>query len=262
MQTVSVGAPGGAAYLIKSAILGLFIMYDDDPQNPGLLPAMTGTYLASNASFGFTPVLLGGKIVALKLTMNGPTGTHAFFKAFFPTKVTSKFFGPSCGFIPTPSVVPKSGLVSGPSVFTHPMGCELVVNVIFASPVTVEIPLPTVTVDIKPGTLPNSINPSSRGVLPVAILTTDRLDATTVDPTTVRFGAEGSEAAPGRFKLEDIDGDGKLDLLLHFNTLDTGIACGTTSATLTGTTLRSEAIVGFDSVETVGCGGRPVRPRS
>ena len=43
----------------------------------------------------------------------------------------------------------------------------------------------TVAIDIKPGSFPNSINPKSRGVIPVAILTTDSFDATTVDSTTV-----------------------------------------------------------------------------
>jgi hypothetical protein len=39
-----------------------------------------------------------------------------------------------------------------------------------------------VPIDIKPGSFPNSINPQSKGVIPVAILTTDTFDATTVDP--------------------------------------------------------------------------------
>jgi hypothetical protein len=49
-----------------------------------------------------------------------------------------------------------------------------------------------VTIDIKPGSDPNAINPSSRGVIPVAILTTESFDATTVSPITVRFGPAGA----------------------------------------------------------------------
>jgi hypothetical protein len=43
-------------------------------------------------------------------------------------------------------------------------------------------------IDIKPGGDPNSVNPGSRGVVSVAILTTEDFDATTVDPLLVEFG--------------------------------------------------------------------------
>ena len=111
----------------------------------------------------------------------------------------------------------------------------------------------TVTIDIKPGSFPNSIDPRSSGVIPVAILTTDTFDATTVDPTTVRFGPTGTEAAPVQWALEDVDGDGDVDLILHFNTEDTGIVCGVTSAFVTGQTVGTQTIRGSDSVRTVGC---------
>ncbi len=108
-----------------------------------------------------------------------------------------------------------------------------------------------VTIDIKPGSNSNSINPRSKGVTPVAILTTDTFDAGTVDPTTVRFGPNG--AAPVHYALEDVDGDLDLDLILHFKTQDTGIVCGDTSASLTGETTGGQVIEGSDTVNTVGC---------
>jgi hypothetical protein len=110
-----------------------------------------------------------------------------------------------------------------------------------------------VMIDIHPGSFPNSINPRSQGVIPVAILTTASFDATTVDPSTVFFGATGAEAAAVQFALEDVDGDGDLDLILHFRTQDTGIQCGQTSASLTGKTFSGQAIQGSDSIVTVGC---------
>ena len=110
-----------------------------------------------------------------------------------------------------------------------------------------------VSIDIKPGGLPNSINLRNRGVVPVAILTTGTFDATAVDPGTVRFGATGTEAAPVHAALEDVDGDGDIDLILQFNTQDTGIVCGAVSASLTGQTFGGQAIGGGDFIKTTGC---------
>jgi hypothetical protein len=117
----------------------------------------------------------------------------------------------------------------------------------------VESSIIPVTIDIKPGSFPNSINPKSQGKIPVAILTTGTFDATTVDPTTVLFGPTGTEAAPVQSAQEDVDGDGDTDMILHFNTQGTGIKCGDTSASLTGQTFSEQAIKGSDSIQTVGC---------
>lgn len=110
-----------------------------------------------------------------------------------------------------------------------------------------------VEIDIKPGSDPNSINPRSKGVIPVAILTTETFDATTVDPLSVAFGPNGAIETHGQGHIEDADGDGDLDLVLHFNTQDTGIQCGDTTASLTGETLSGQTINGSDSINTVGC---------
>jgi hypothetical protein len=110
-----------------------------------------------------------------------------------------------------------------------------------------------VDIDIKPGSDPNSINPKSKGNIPVAILTTDDFDAATVAPASVRFGKTGAEAAAVKSALEDVDGDGDSDMILHFKTKDTGIACGDTSASLTGTTSAGNAISGSDSIQTISC---------
>jgi hypothetical protein len=110
-----------------------------------------------------------------------------------------------------------------------------------------------IEIDIKPGGFPNSINPRSKGVIPVAILTTDAFDATTVDPLSVTFGPNEAVESHGRGHLEDIDGDGDLDLVLHFRTQNTGIQCGDTSASLAGETFDGQPIRGSDAVSTAGC---------
>lgn len=108
-----------------------------------------------------------------------------------------------------------------------------------------------VLIDIKPGSDPNSIQPSDRGMIPVAILTTGDFDATAVDADTVRFGPNEAAKAHQNAHIKDVDGDGDLDMVLHFWTLDTGIAPGDTEATLTGQTVNGIAIKGTDAVNTV-----------
>jgi YVTN family beta-propeller protein len=110
-----------------------------------------------------------------------------------------------------------------------------------------------VDIDIKPGSDPAPIDPKSNGRIPVAILTTDTFDATTVDPSTVRFGANGTEVPAVQSALEDVNSDGRTDMILQFNTQGTGIACGDTSALLTGETQSRQAITGTDAIQTVGC---------
>ncbi len=110
-----------------------------------------------------------------------------------------------------------------------------------------------VLIDIKPGSDPNSVNPRSKGVIPVAILTTEDFDATTVDPGLVRFGPGDATEKHGVGHVEDVDNDGDSDVVYHFATQDTGIQCGDTTATLTGATFGGQPVMGSDSIVTRGC---------
>jgi hypothetical protein len=87
----------------------------------------------------------------------------------------------------------------------------------------------------------------------VAIFSVNGFDATTVDSSTVRFGATGAEAAPVRVALRDVDGDGDLDMVLRFAIPETGITCGDTSASLTGQTAQGLSIIGSSPIKTVQC---------
>ena len=107
-----------------------------------------------------------------------------------------------------------------------------------------------VTIDVKPGSDRNPINLKGNGVIPVAILTTEDFDATTVDPATVRFGPGEAEEAHGKGHIEDVDNDGRDDLVLHFKTGEAGILDGDTEAGLTGQTFDDQDIEGSDVIDT------------
>ena len=113
----------------------------------------------------------------------------------------------------------------------------------------------SVLIDIKPGSYPNSINPKSKGNVPVAILTTDEFDADTVNSDTVVF----LNATPIKWTMEDVDDDGVDDMLFHFKTqeLDFDLLSeemdenGYPYAYLTGETTDETPIEGKDSVNLV-----------
>jgi hypothetical protein len=110
-----------------------------------------------------------------------------------------------------------------------------------------------VAMDIKPGDVPNTLNLRSRGLIPVGILTTQQFDATSIDVSSLRFGATGQEAEAVRAVFDDVDNDGDTDLLVFFHSQDTGIDCETLFPYVSGVTLTGEAIAGTDSVNVVGC---------
>ncbi|HEX6046737.1 MAG TPA: hypothetical protein VFZ22_19755 [Pyrinomonadaceae bacterium] len=120
-------------------------------------------------------------------------------------------------------------------------------------PIRVFSTVQAVAMDLKPRDGSNTLNPRSRGVIPVAILTTEEFDATSIDVTSLRFGATGEEATAERTALDDVDGDGDIDLLAFFRTTDTGIDCDTLFTYISGVTTTGVSIAGTDSITTVGC---------
>jgi hypothetical protein len=115
------------------------------------------------------------------------------------------------------------------------------------------VPIVAIPVDVRPGSPQNAIAPGSRGVIQVAALATDTFDPLSLDVFSVRFGAAGTEAPAVHWTPRDADGDGRVDLVLHFRTEQTSIGCGATEAVLTGKTVDGTSVRGSDAVRTVGC---------
>jgi hypothetical protein len=112
------------------------------------------------------------------------------------------------------------------------------------------------SVDIRPKSDANRINPNSTKNINLTIFSVNGFDATAVDPSTVRFGATGTEATPTRIAKRDVDGNGSRDVVLRFQIPDTGIKCDDTSATLSGKTFNGLSFMGSSPIKTVQCGKR------
>lgn len=117
-----------------------------------------------------------------------------------------------------------------------------------------------ITIDIVPDDDSNPVNPRRRGVLTVAILTTSvaagdsqDFDAWDVDSLSLKLGPGEAEIVHAQGHAEDPDGDGDLDMVVHFPVPEIGIDCATTELVLTGETLNGEPFTGVDSVVPVGC---------
>ncbi len=104
----------------------------------------------------------------------------------------------------------------------------------------------SILVDIKPGSSTNVVNFKNKGVIPVAVLTSSDFDATTLDVASLRFGPGNATEAHGKGHPEDVDHDGDIDLMLHFDTQATGLTKSDGSGTLVGTTLSGIPVSGSD----------------
>lgn len=111
-----------------------------------------------------------------------------------------------------------------------------------------------IVIDIAPGDSPTVIEAGRGGVLPVAIMSTAAFDATTVDPATVLFGQMGTEVEPVRAVAEDVDRDGRTDLMIHVRVADLQLKCSDTVLRLTAQTRTGTALEGSEPVTIIGCG--------
>lgn len=107
-----------------------------------------------------------------------------------------------------------------------------------------------VQIDIMPDSDTNPVNLGSKGVIPVAILSSPDFDATTVLPESVEVGGAGV-AVRGKGKLmahdEDVNGDGLIDKVIQVET-ETAGSWTSGDVILTGETSDGLFIQGSDVV--------------
>lgn len=113
-----------------------------------------------------------------------------------------------------------------------------------------------VTLDVRPDSLLNVVNLSSSGLVPVALLSSGSFDAATVDVQTACFGDDEALAerdcteTHGRGHIEDVNGDSRPDLVLHYEVQETGIDRGDAVACLTAMSTSGTAVEGCDWIRT------------
>jgi branched-chain amino acid transport system substrate-binding protein len=123
-----------------------------------------------------------------------------------------------------------------------------------------------VSIDIKPGGTPNSLNIDGHGLIPVAILGSENFDVTQIDAATLEFAGlevkvkkNGStqcsfEDVSGDFTVPDGAPDGYLDLVCHFVDDADRWSPENGTATLTGSLLPAfggTALSGSDTYRAV-----------
>jgi hypothetical protein len=105
-----------------------------------------------------------------------------------------------------------------------------------------------VALDVRPGSSDNRISLRSKGFVLVAILSDSSFDATTVDVASVRFGAARASSTTTTFR--DVDGDRRIDVVVHVRVSATGIRAGDELACLVGITFDGAPIHGCDAITT------------
>jgi hypothetical protein len=110
-----------------------------------------------------------------------------------------------------------------------------------------------IEIDVLPGSADNPINVGSRGVLPVALITTADFFAPDVDRASLRFGPGSAAVALPGGGPEDVDGDGDLDYVVHFRVAEAGVSCDDERVYLSGSTMSGDIVIGADSVQPISC---------
>lgn len=215
---------------------------DDGFRLAGLVPAAGGGFAVGGWSRVIESLYLmrlagDGQVAACEAleTSSSPAGTQNAFASA----------------VATPLHVIASVVTAGPPPTVAAGGLDQSLT----CPTTLEV-----DIMIAPGG-DATINPDSRGLVPVAILSTPTLDAAvSVDRASLTFGATGDEDSLDRrgpqdvpnCGAEDVDEDELPDLVCHFWIQSTDLEQGDTEAVLKGQLLDGIRIIGTGELQTVG----------
>jgi hypothetical protein len=114
-------------------------------------------------------------------------------------------------------------------------------------------PVMKVSIDVKPGDSPTTLERNRGGYVPVAILSTADFDATTVDVESVRVGPSGEEAEAWKATTSDANDDRRPDLVVLVKVADLQLRCTDTVVKLTAKTQDGQAIEGSEAIKVTGC---------
>jgi hypothetical protein len=111
-----------------------------------------------------------------------------------------------------------------------------------------------VTIDVKPGDTPTTLERSRGGQVPIAVLSTTAFDALDIDVETIRVGPSGEEAEPVRTSASDVNEDRRPDLVVLVRVPDLQLSCTDTTIKLTAKTQGGVPIEGSETITITGCG--------
>lgn len=120
-------------------------------------------------------------------------------------------------------------------------------------------PLPPLTVHAGSGARHTVPALESRGVFPVVAFGMPEATAADFDAATFRLGPGAAAPLMGQGhapRVEDRDGDGLEDLVLHFRVTDVGLEPGDQEVCLTGATLAGDGLQGCSPIRIAGRVGR------
>jgi hypothetical protein len=105
------------------------------------------------------------------------------------------------------------------------------------------------SIDIRPGSDKNVVNPDSKGVIQVALLGAEDFDINGVSVSALNLSTQASSTSSqpkGNGRIVDINDDGYMDLVLNFPIQGTGVRHGDTQLCLAGTGFQT-----CDAIQTV-----------
>ena len=108
-----------------------------------------------------------------------------------------------------------------------------------------------IPIDVRPGSDEITLNLTSRGVVPIALLGAENFDLEDIDRSTLAFGP--GRAAPVHRTgghVGDVNGDGREDLIVHLRVADLGVALGERTLCVDGTLVNHRILEGCDQIHT------------